>query len=379
VEWLAWSLMILTDSFDRPGGMWFNPGHFTRLDERDALPEVPVGLPGAPSRPTVVNVSGEWPAALLPDEIEAGRLKALIVLGCSLTTALPDVERVQAALGRLDALIVLDVVANETTALASHVFACEGQLERADLLALDLYAPAVYSHYTSAVVEPMPGREPAWRVLAELARRLGLDAIGRDSDPATVTTDALLDRVARGGGLDVLRSLDGGPGPVSVPRHNWAVARLPNGAWDLAPTVLVAGMDDQCRRDTDAVRDGALVLVPRRQLRRENGRAFREGDSMELLIHPDDASVRGIANRDGVEVRSDTGVLSTSARVTESIATGTVSLPHGYAGCNVNELISANDIDPISGMPRMSGTVVQVERRVVGAAPAANFGACPPS
>jgi anaerobic selenocysteine-containing dehydrogenase len=363
VEWLAWALMILTDSFDHAGGMWFNPGHFTRLDSRPSLPAVPAGLPTPPSRPGVVNVSGEWPASLLPDEIEAGRLRALIVLGSSLTTALPDVEHVRSALGQLDALIVLDVVENATTTLATHVFACEGQLERPDMLALDLYAPAVYSHYTPPVVAAKAGREPAWRVLAQLARRLGIDAIGRGADPSAVSTDDLLDRVARGNRLDELRSLDGGPGPVAAPMYEWAVARLPNGTWDLAPELLRAQMMLQVATDTGAGPDeDRLLLIPRRQLRRENGRAFRHGDAMELVIHTDDAARRGIAPDDEVEVCSDTGTLTTRAGVSNAIARGAVSLPHGYAALNVNRLINAHDVDPISGMPRLSGTSVEVRR-----------------
>src|SRR4029079_3194054 len=33
-EWMAWSLQVVTGSFDRPGGAWFNPGWLTRLDRR---------------------------------------------------------------------------------------------------------------------------------------------------------------------------------------------------------------------------------------------------------------------------------------------------------------------------------------------------------
>ncbi len=172
---------------------------------------------------------------------------------------------------------MLDVIQTDTTLLASHGFACEGQLERPDLLALDLYAPAVYSQYTDRVVDPTPGREPAWRVLAELARGVGLDALGRDGDPSIATTDDLLDRVARSNGLDALRANGGGPGPVARAMYDWPGQRLPNG-------------------------------------------------------------------------------------VSLAMGQGTVSLPRGYADSNVNHLISAHDIDPISGMPRLTGTPVTVHR-----------------
>ncbi len=363
VEWLAWSLMIVTDSFDKPGGMWFNPGYFTCLDARSTLPAIPPNLPSPPTRPDVLNVAGEWPSSLIPDEIDAGRLRALIVLGSSITTALPDTVRLRAALDKLDAFVVLDIVENGNGDHATHVFACHGQLERPDIPALDLYAPARYSQYTAAVVEPPAGRNAAWRVLADLAALLGLDAIGRGVHPATVTADDLLDRTARGGDLDALRALNGAPavGPIGV--YDWALDLLPNGAWDVAPAALLPQMAAQTLLDSaPAGRSGAsgLRLIPRRQLRRENAHAFRDGEAMELTIHPSDAEPLGVISGATVDVTSSVGTMRALAKVTDHITPGTVSLPHGYVDANVNHLISAQDIDAISGMPRMSGTVVWV-------------------
>ena len=33
-EWLLWALHVVTDSYDQPGGMWFNPGYLLQLDTR---------------------------------------------------------------------------------------------------------------------------------------------------------------------------------------------------------------------------------------------------------------------------------------------------------------------------------------------------------
>ena len=34
-EWLLWALHVVTDSYDEPGGMWFNPGYLLQLDTRE--------------------------------------------------------------------------------------------------------------------------------------------------------------------------------------------------------------------------------------------------------------------------------------------------------------------------------------------------------
>ncbi|MBW2425497.1 MAG: molybdopterin-dependent oxidoreductase, partial [Deltaproteobacteria bacterium] len=74
-EWLAWALQIVTGSFDRPGGAWFNPGYLTRFDQRPLAPGPETPLPGPPSRPDLPSPRGERPCAALSDEIESGNLR----------------------------------------------------------------------------------------------------------------------------------------------------------------------------------------------------------------------------------------------------------------------------------------------------------------
>jgi anaerobic selenocysteine-containing dehydrogenase len=355
-EWLTWALMILTDSFEKPGGMWFNPGYLTRLDERATLPATPP-LPAAPAMPSVVNAAGEWPASLLPQEIESGRLKAMVVFGCNVVTALPDTERVEKALDQLDALIVLDLFDNETGRHATHLFACPDQLERADLPPLDIYIPARATQFTEAMVPEPTDRLPVWRTVAEIAWSMGIDLLG---DPDGLTTDAVLDRIARGVSLDDLRSVDGGLIMEATAVHEWAQARLPNGGWDLAPELLVAQLDQELAAVSELPPDGRLLLTPRRQLRRENARAYRSGDVMEAWLNPADAESRGVIDGSRVVVSSPVGSLEVPVKVTDRIRPGAVSIPHGYGDANVNRLVSGDDLDAVSGMPRMSGTVVDV-------------------
>jgi hypothetical protein len=43
-----------------------------------------------------------------------------------------------------------------------------------------------------------------------------------------------------------------------------------------------------------------------------------------------------------------------------------VSITHGWADANVNRLISSRDLDPLTGMPRMSGTAVTIRASGAG-------------
>jgi len=357
-EWLVWALLTITDSFDRPGGMWFNPGYLARLDERDALPTAGPARPGPPTHPGIAPLMGEWPAAVIPAEIEAGNLRALVVLGGNVVTALPDTQRVLAALPRLDVLAVVDIAHTPTTALATHVLSTHAQLERPDLPLLnDLYNSTRMMQQTPAVLPPHPDRRSGWWVLAHLGRALGVDVLPDGLDPDALDDDALLDLVAGTDTMGALRAADPPWLVAPSPVYDWVLPHLADAPWDLAPGPLVAQL-------ATLADPPPLVLVPRRLPKRFNGRPLTTDDRPEVLVHPDDARAAGIVDGAAVEVTSATGSLTLPARLSEALRPGAVSITHGWADTNVNVLVSSRDLDPLTGMPRMSGTAVSL--RAVG-------------
>ena len=352
-EWMAWALMIVTDSFDQPGGMWFNPGYYYRLDRRPRLRPVTVEGTGPPSRPGVLPLLGEWPAALIPEEIESGRLRALIVVGANPAMALPDADRLNRALDQLDVLLAIDVAPSETTAIATHAFGCADQLERPDVPSLDLFGGALFTQWTDAVVPANPERPEMWRIFAKLAERLGHSILESGEDPDLLSTETLITRTRKGIDIEALRR--GGGFLYEAPAvYGWAQPRLPHGKWDLAPALLAEQL-------ASATAPPPLQLAPRRQSRRLNSLEFRAGDQAEAIMHPADAAPVGIVDGDLVEVSSRVGRLRLKAKVTDSIARGTVSIPHGWGEANVNVLVDSQDIDPLTGMPVLSGTAVEIQ------------------
>jgi anaerobic selenocysteine-containing dehydrogenase len=358
VEWMVWALLLATDSFDRPGGMWCNPGYLARLDRRDALPAAPAPEPGPSTRPDIARLLGEWPASLIPAEIEAGTLKALVVLGANLVTCLPDTPRAVAALRQLDLLVVADIARTPTVELATHAFGVHAQFERPDVAVFgDLFSPVVTTQYTEARLPQHPDRRATWWVAARIGAALGVEVLPTGLDLDTATDHDVLAHIV---GTDTLAALQASELPWAVaptPEPGWVEPRLPTGRWDLAPAALV----EQLAADRVAI-DGPppLVLIPRRQPKRLNGTTMRRGDRADLLVHPDDAALAGVADGDVVEVASAAGALRVVATVTDAIRPGAVSIAHGWADVNVNVLIDSETVDPLTGMPVMSGTPVTI-------------------
>ena len=361
-EWLCWVLHVVTGSFDRPGGMWFNPGYLRSLDRRSLAAAGDAPGPGPRSRPELENWLNEFPCAALADEIEAGHLRALVVLGGNPMRALPEPERMRRALEALDTLAVIDVVSTDTTALATHVLPATGQLERADLpLSIDQFVVTLSTQYTPAVVAPGGDRRPSWWILAELAERLDLDVLPGGRRAVETTDDDLLrilvDR-SRGKWEELVEQRHVAEAPV----FGWVLDDvLPGGRWKLAPPLLV----EQFAEVADA-EVPSLQLIPRRQVRHLNsqlvdGLTARRADEPRITIAPADAAAAGILDGAPVVVRSAHGRVEGTAAVSDEMREGAVSVPHGYGAPNVCELTSSSaDVDPLTGMVLQSGIGVEL-------------------
>jgi anaerobic selenocysteine-containing dehydrogenase len=112
--------------------------------------------------------------------------------------------------------------------------------------------------------------------------------------------------------------------------------------------------------------NSGLRLVNRRLARRVNSASYARTDLAEreppdIVIHPSDAADLGIEDGASIRVRSEVGSIEGRANLDDKIRRGAVSLTHGWISTNVNELISANGVDPLTGQPQMSGILVTVE------------------
>lgn len=364
-EWLLWTLQVVTGSFERPGGAWFNPGFTSRLDrKRDWVHEEGLAEPGPASRPELPRRRGEYPCAALVDEIEAGHVRALFVPGGNPIAAFPETERTIAALRSLEVLVVGDVVENEIVELATHVWPCTGQLERADLSGLmEFYRLAPIGQLARPVVAPVAERRPLWWCFDALAERLDLSIRPPGFEPAPTPeaearllahlTDPAIDLDA----LDRAQVLD-------EPVAGWVVdGLLRGGRWQLAPDVFVRQL-----AELEAPPSSAL-LIPGRQLRTMNSAlrdvaAERERlDAVAIHLAPSDAEAIEAQEGDRLVVQSDAGALEGRLQVDPDLRPGSVWIPHGWLAPNVGQLTrSDRDVDPLTGMVLQSGVPVRVER-----------------
>ena len=319
--------------------------------------EAPTRPPGPRSRPELSGWANQYPCVAMADEIRSGQLRALLVAGGSPLTAFPDSDLTRQALASLDILAVLDVVSTDLVAMATHVLPMASQLERADLSMLEGVSFRNGNQYTAAIVPPAAERQPAWWALAQIARRLGLDALGSGVDPDASDDISVLARLASRSREGFDRLVAAGPrGRGTAPLVGWVHDRvLPHGRWRVAPPLLVA-------RLAQVHPPPPLVLAPRRQVHSMNSASYGAPDAVRVCLHLADAEAAGVVDHQRVRVTSAYGSICGEAQIDERIAPGTVSLTHGRSALDTSRLTSPTvDVDALTGMPLTSGVAVRIE------------------
>lgn len=365
-EHLLWALHVVTDSYDAPGGMWFNPGYLMQLDTR-AIP-ISDGTPesGPASRPSLPRRFGEYPCSALIPEIESGNITTLFVVGGNPITALPDAARTRRALASLETLIVIDIFPTETSELATHVLPAVDQLERADLTwLLDSYQLAVAAQRTDAVVAPIGGRRPVWRMFHSLAAELEIDLVPFASSTDASAEDALLaqviDRSRSPIDLHSTTSLVVDSGAV----FGWVTDRvLEERRWRIAPKPLLDQLTSMVEVERDRKRP-SVVLLPTRRLRAMNSRFFEsespERDEADRSIHAAPSMVVALGSPQQATLTTTIGSVTAPLTADPSLRDDSITLTHGQGDNNVCALTSTDEgVDVLSGMVLQSGFEVSL-------------------
>jgi anaerobic selenocysteine-containing dehydrogenase len=418
-EYLLLCLATLCGRWRREGEAVPNPGALLPRATPRAQAEPPRRAWGFGEKLRVrglTNAACGLPTSALADEIlkeGSGRVRALICVGSNPMAAWPDQLKTLEAMKALDLLVALDPKLAATSRMAHYVVAPRLSLEVPGLslsmealeqtyVALGYSEP--YAQYTPAVAEPPPGSDliEEWEFFYGLGQRLGLalklhpirsetgvlrEARGVvDLDMAhKPTTDCVLEWIAAGSRvpLDEIRRHPHGalfPGRTLVaPSEEGWPGRLDVGN----ETMLreLAEIREQALPPSRPTGGFPFRLVSRRLPNAYNSSArdvpalAQYGGHNPAFMHPDDLAQLRLARGDVVEIRSDHAAILGIVEPAPELRPGVVSMAHCFGdaperdgelrriGSNTGRLVSVErDYDPYSGIPRMSGIPVAVER-----------------
>ncbi|UZW58301.1 molybdopterin-dependent oxidoreductase (plasmid) [Sphingobium sp. JS3065] len=394
----------LTGNIEREGGNVFgwSPIAFDEQLEH-------AGLARSGGNPTRVykhpDVLGAHPStSLVPDITTPGeeRVRALMTFaGNPVMASAGGGDRLRDALEQLDLHFSLDLYVNETNRHAHYILPVTAFYEREDLpmgILPWMLRPALW--YTPPVVPPPPGVREEWRVLQDIARRMGLGGayaskwhrrlarLGIQLTPSHLY-DFMLRKSQSGdlfglrpGGLNlrkIKRNKDGLLLKSELPilpleqRLRTADCRI-----DLASDTVAAELVRlKAHRDPG---DLPFRLIGMREVKSQNSwlhnleRTMPPARTQYALINPEDAAEKSIGDGQQVEVRSKSGAITLPAKLTADVGRGTIVIPHGWGhqggwkranaagGANVNILASGlrEDVEPRAGMSVLTAIPIDI-------------------
>ena len=175
-SWLVNALNVVTGNLDRPGGAMFTApavdlvAFADRIGQRGHFDKGRSRVRGLP------EFGGEWPAAVLAEEIETpgeGQVRALVTSSGNPVLSTPNGARLDRALASLDFMLSIDLYVNETSRHAHLILPPTFALERSHY---DLVFHALAVRNTAKFSEPLfpapRGSRHDWQILLELATRL---------------------------------------------------------------------------------------------------------------------------------------------------------------------------------------------------------------
>lgn len=338
-------------------------------------------------------MSGHMPCSVLADEILTpgpGQVRALIVCGGNPVTAFPDQPRIARALESLDLLVSLDTRMSETARRAHYVIAPSMSPERDDAsMGAELFGVTdkqPYAFYASAAI-PAPGDTiDDTEFLRQIAGHLNL-SIGLPGGVLPVkgplSKFEMLEFVTAGGPVPLAKvraeTLNGAK-IYEECRVRVAAGGPTDERLNVAPDHLIAALGELAAVPQETPEAGYDYLCTVRRTKHytnSNGHDLESlrnhGRTNPAFMHPDDLRALGVEEGTVLKISaSKDHWIYALAKSDPDLRRGIVSISHGFGGTattvgdiaevgfSTNRLVKSDEVDAITGMPRLSAIPVRL-------------------
>lgn len=378
-HWLINSINILTGNLDRAGGAMFTTPAFDLL--QTAKPANIYNRWQSRVR-KLPEFMGELPVAALAEEILTdgdGQIKAFITSCGNPVLSTPNGRQLEKALEKLEFMVSVDIYVNETTRYADIILPPATGLEVSHYdVIFNLLAVRNIAKYSAPLFPKNEKAKYDWEIFQTLTQRL------KDTDePLTLTPpEARLDSGLRFGryklSLEELlknpHGLDLGELKPCLPERLLTADKRIN----LASDVFVKDLG-RLKTVKEDQSEFPFALIGRRNLRDNNSWLHHSEILMKgknrctILINEADAKKLNLRNGMKVKISSRVGSVEIPCEITDTVAPGVVSIPHGYGharenftahvkneGVSINDLTDHETIDELTGNAAFSSVRVKI-------------------
>jgi anaerobic selenocysteine-containing dehydrogenase len=332
---------------------------------------------------------GEIPVSYLAEEIETegqGQIKMLMVSCGNPVLSIPNGNRLDDALLKLDFMVSFDIYLNETSRHADIILPPATGVETAhyDLTFhnLAIRNTAKYSH---ALFPKSEGAKYDWEIFQELGHVLSKKATGAvHNEGAIFTPEQILTKMSKKNiyGID-FKTIIENPNGIDLgalkPTFPDRIVHL-NKKIQLSHPLFVEDINRLLNQKID--NNKKYALIGKRHLRdnnswMHNSEQLQKGKNRCVVyMHSEDALTEKLKNGDIVELTSRVGKIKLPVEITDNIKIGVLAMPHGYghhkagikmkvaasnAGVSLNDLTDEGQIDFLTGVAGFNDLRVSIK------------------
>ena len=298
-----------------------------------------------------------------------GTTRAMLLMGEDPVVTDPDQNHVRRALQALDLFVVFELTLTETATLADVVFPAASFAEKEGTFT---NCERRVQHIRPAV-PPLGESRADWRILADLAERMGSDALNWNTSEEIFNEMASVAPLFAGMDYAKLDARDGLQWPCDA-EHPEGTPFLHSESFSRGKGRLIPLSHRGPAETPDA--EYPLCLTTNRlhyhygcgSMTRKSPLLERETPDGVLFINELDAVSLGLQNHSPVRVSSRRGFLETRAVLTDQVPQGTVTIPYHFKEAPSN-LLTNNEQDPVTKMPELKACAVRVEALPEGSRP----------
>ncbi|MCB0553049.1 MAG: formate dehydrogenase subunit alpha [Phaeodactylibacter sp.] len=291
---------------------------------------------------------------------EAGKLKALWIMGEDVVQTEPNSDKVRAALQQLDLFILQELFYSETASYADVILPAASFFEKSGTFTNGERR----IQRVNRVVDPLPGAKPDGEIITDIMNRMGYPQL--TYDPATLLEE--ISQVVpffRGVHWERL-GRNGLQWPVAEDGTDTQV--LHTESFKLGKGRLSYISFEESRELEKYGEDYPFILTTNRGLEHYNSgsmtRRTQDTDILGedlLLIHPEDAQSRSIIDGEKVLLCSARGEAFIRVRVTDMVKPGILSTTFHFPEILVNQ-ITSDVLDSEADCPEYKVVAVDVRK-----------------
>ncbi|MGW8192685.1 MAG: molybdopterin-containing oxidoreductase family protein [Desulforhopalus sp.] len=379
----------LTGNYDAPGGnhvvpeTWLHVGCAAQTrhrkftfprDLKNMAPRV-----GGDKFPLWTELVNEAQSMHLPFQIESGHpypIRALVAFGYN-QRMWPGNDLLLNTLKKLDFFADIDLFMTDTARMADIILPACSSYERSELR----FYSCNHVIYTQPAIRPLGQSKPDNEIIFELAKK-----IAPDDKLMQQGYEACIDWILQPTGLTV-EELKKHPAGFSLintqmpgyykyreegfdtpsAKMEFTSRQLQEAGYDALPVYYEPVLSP--RSTPEIFKKYPLVLGTGTRLPMYiHSRTFRNSWNRSLhpvptvSVNPEDAAARDIAMDDEVLLTTPRNSIKVKALITDTIPPGVVNIYHGWPEIEVNQLISPEYLDPISGFPGFKSLLCEIKK-----------------